>query len=184
MNKFKWWKVYFSPFKIIIPRLYIGKVRYGTPYFLPRKWVPFTYEDALNAAIKDSENKRHRNYGLAPESLAIEYLKYEKAVPKKIGFDFVSLGWKAKWSSTDYRHEWNPIWSFVFFKWQIALIFNPVHTPHYWECFLYYSKDTDKNKSKKERIKQAREEFPCIWENAEGEIHYWNKILKKKWVTI
>ena len=41
-----------------------------------------------------------------------------KPVPKKIGFDSVRLGWKTKWRDDDYRFEWAPIWSFVFFKWQ------------------------------------------------------------------
>lgn len=38
-----------------------------------------------------------------------------KPVPKRIGFDFVGLGWKTKWSEDDFRFEWAPVWSFVFF---------------------------------------------------------------------
>lgn len=84
--KLEWMRIYFSPFKPIVPRFYIGKISVGTPYFYPRKWV------------KDKEKPG-----------------YLKAIPRKIGFDFVTLGWKTKWEETDYRHEWNPIWSFVFF---------------------------------------------------------------------
>lgn len=158
MNKFTFLKVYFSPFKIIKPIFYIGKIRYGTPYFYPRRWV---------------ENKE---------------TGYFNAVPKKIGFDFIDLGWKTKWYADDYRHEWNPIWSFVFLKWQIAIIFHPiVDASHYWECWLYYSRNTDKTKSTKERIKDARDEFPCIWESFSSSsgketICYWDKVLKEKYI--
>ena len=108
-------------------------------------------------------------------------------VPKKIGFDFVELGWKTKWDFNDYRFEWNPVWSFVFFKWQIALIFAPKEDEsHYWECWLAYSRDTDKSKSTKERIGQAKQDFPCIWssykDGVKTKICYWDKILKEKYL--
>ncbi len=156
MSNFTFLKIYLSPFKTIIPSFYIGKIRYGTPYFYPRKWVK-----------------------------SKEKIGYLTAVPKKIGFDFVDLGWKTKWEDDDYRHEWNPIWSFVFFKWQIVVKFNPnVDNCHYWECWLYYSRNTDKNKLTIERIKDARENFPCVWishsEGKEERICYWDQILKKK----
>jgi len=153
MNKFKFLKTYFSPFKRIRPIFYIGKIRYGTPYFFPRRWV---------------KNK--------------EKPGYLKAIPKKIGFDFVELGWKTKWDKYDYRHEWNPIWSFVFFKWQIAIIFEPIEH-HYWECWLAYELSTDKTKSVQERLEEAKKIFPCVWtsyykDNYKETICYWDKILK------
>lgn len=155
MNKFTWLKTYFSPFKSIIPKLYIGKVAIGTPYFFPRKWV------------KDKDN---------PGCL--------KAASKKIGLDFVDLGWKTKWSNDDFRHEWSPIWSFVFFGYQIALMFVPIHSSYYWECWLYYELRTDKTKTTKERLKEAKEGFPCRWiiysKNGEVKICYWDLILKDK----
>jgi hypothetical protein len=106
-------------------------------------------------------------------------------VPKKIGFDFIGLGWKTKFDS--YRHEWNPIWSFVFFKWQIALIFSPKHDMRYWECWLYYSRETKHvAKSTKGRLLVARKEFPCIWsstkDGVETKTNYWDLILKKKFL--
>lgn len=151
MNKFKFLKSYFSPFKPIKPTFYIGKLRHGTPIFFPRIW----------------RNKPDKTGSYA--------------IPKKIGFDFIGLGWKTKWDEHDYRHEWNPIWSFVFFKWQIAIIFNEP-TFHYWECWLAYELSTDKTKSPKERIKQAKEVFPCKWISYEKDkqipICYWDYILK------
>lgn len=110
-----------------------------------------------------------------------------KAVPKKIGFDFVPMRWKTKWESDDYRFETGPIWSFVFFKWQIGLTFPVEKMSHYWECWLYYTYSTDKTKSVKERLTQAREEFPCQWTTSYGvgkkeKVCYWDKILKKKYL--
>lgn len=151
--KFEWMMIYFSPFKPIIPKLYIGKVAIGTPYFYPRV---------------TKLNKEKRCYEFKP---------------KKIGFDFVGMGWKTKWKDTDYRHEYNPVWSFVFFKWQIALTFRPEHDIHYWECWLYYSRNTEG--TTRERLKQARKEFPCTWtshyKGEEKKTCYWNVILKNKW---
>ena len=110
---------------------------------------------------------------------------YLTTVPKYIGFDFVGLGWKIKWES--YRHEWNPIWSFVFFKWQFCIFFDVPHYSHYWESWLYYELDTDKKLSKSERIKQCIEQYPQIWSrwSKDGEketIDYYTKILKKEYL--
>lgn len=158
IQSLRWMKVYFSPFKIIKPQLYVGKIAKGVPYFYPRKWI---------------KNK--------------EKSGYLKAVNRVIGFDFCSLGWKTKWSDDDIRHEWNPIWSFVFFKWQIALLFIPIEFMHYWECWIYYEYYTDRTKSIKERIIQAKQGFPCKWRSYDKEKSkeittcYWDYILKDKW---
>lgn len=104
------------------------------------------------------------------------------AVPKKIGFDFVPLGWKTKWSEDDIRFEYFPVWSFVFFKWQLAIVFSNEYVDHYWECWLIYHLRTDKTKNVKDRIKQAKRIFPCKWSSG-GEITicYWDYILKNKY---
>lgn len=155
IKKFTFLSTYFSPFKPIKWKFYIGEVAIGTPYFFPRKWV---------------KNKKGKG---------------QIAVPKKIGFNFVGLGWKTKFDSI--RHEWNPVWSFVFFKWQIAITFVVPHTTHYWECWLEYM-FTDKTKSKRERIKIAREKNPCIWTSYKGDeeetICYWDLILKNKYIKL
>jgi hypothetical protein len=155
MKKFKWLKTYFSPFKPIIPKFYFGKIAIGTPIFLPRKWV------------KNKENPG-----------------YLKSVPKIIGFDFVSLGWKTKWDELDIRFEYHPIWSFVFFKYQFAILFVPEFY-HYWECWLIYENHTDKTKTPQERIAEGRNKFPCISTSYKNDIKettcYWDLILKEKY---
>lgn len=152
MNKFTWMKAFNSPFKRIKIYFYAGKIRHGVPFFYPRKWIS-----------KKGE-------------------RYSTAIPKKIGFDFVGLGWKTKWTDKDIRFEYNPIWSFVFFKWQVCLLFIPPEPHHYWESWLYYEMHTDDTKSQKERIEQCRKEFPQKWiqHSKEGrkEINYYELILK------
>ena len=180
--RFDWMRVYFSPFKPIIPKLYIGEVAIGTPYFLPRVWKKYTKQEAIDKAVEELKNKPHLEK-VGFDKLFYNYSRSSKAVPKKIGFDFVGHGWKTKWTSTDYRHEWNPVWSFVFFKWQIALIFNPIEAYHYWECWLYYSRHT--TGKTETRLKKARKKFPCVWtstkDGVETKTCYWDVILKDKW---
>ena len=189
---FDWMRVYNSPFKPIIPKLYIGKVAIGTPYFFPRVWVKATPKLALEATLKHIKNtnewnEKNPSYPRRVKTFSEVYDEKMDAsypVPKKIGFNFVPLGWKTKFDS--YRHEWNPIWSFVFFKWQIALIFSPKHDMHYWECWLYYSRETKHvAKSTKGRLLVARKESPCIWtstkDGVKTETNYWDLILKDKY---
>lgn len=108
---------------------------------------------------------------------------YLKFVPKKIGFDIVNLGWKTKWSQ--YRFEWSPIISFVFFKWQIAITIVAPEQHQYWESWLYYYYETDKTKSKSERAIQCQKEYPQIWETSKDgvrtKVDYYDLILKKKY---
>ena len=135
MNKLSFIKILWSPFKSFKLKLYIGKIKIGVPYFFPRKTV-----------------KSKTKSG---------YLEFK---PLKIGFSYCSLGYKTKWTDTDYRFEWSPVYSFVFFGYQIALIIEAPNDSHaYWESWLYYELQTDKTKSKKERIKQCIKEFPQIY---------------------
>lgn len=156
-RKFDFLRTYNSPFKPLKLKWYFGKTAIGTPFFLPRVWKE----------VKEKPG-------------------YRTAVPRKLGFDFVPLGWKVKWTDSDYRFEWSPVWSFVFFGYQIAVTFVAPEVDHYWECWLYYTKDTDKTKNTKQRIEQAREGFPCVWTTSrygsKQDVCYWDLILKNKWL--
>ena len=192
LQKFNWMKVYFSPFKPPMLKLYIGKVAIGTPYFYPRVWVKGNHKLIHEGVLRrmdetKSFNQRNQEYKRKEKSydeLYEEMKTYSFAVPKKIGFDFVDLGWKTKWEPTDYRFEWSPVWSFVFFKWQIAITFVPIEPHHYWECWLYYSRET--TGTTKERLEQSRKKFPCVWTSTKDGVKtttcYWDVILKKKYL--
>ena len=187
-------KSLWSPFKPFKLKWYVGKTAVGTPYFFPRKWVKATPEMAHEAVLEyikreENYNKLNPNYArkIRPyDEVYKEKIRCKYAVPKKIGFDFVSLGYKIKWTNTDYRFEWSPRFSFVFFGYQIAVTFVAQETYHYWETWLYYENDTDKTKSKRERIEQCRREFPQKWSttmNGKTEtIDYYNLILKEKYI--
>jgi hypothetical protein len=195
LERLRWIKALFSPFKPFKVSFYAGKTQVGIPYFLPRKWVKATPERAYKAASEEIEKQEKWNK-LNPEharevkligEVFQEKLKYRFAVPLKVGFSYCGLGWKTKWTSTDFRHEWNPILSFVFFGYQIALtVYSPYHS-HYWEPWLYYEYATDKTKSKRERIEQCRKEAPQTWTSSKyGEepvtTDYYTKILKPKYL--
>lgn len=196
MNKFTWMKAFFSPFKRPKIYLYIGKIALGTPYFLPRKWVkatPKLTHEAVLRHIKSEEsfnklNPIHARKIKSYEEIYKEKSKCSFAIPRKVGFDFVGLGWKTKYDS--YRHEWNPIWSFVFFKWQIAIRFIPNHDSHYWESWLYYENDTNKKQSREDRILWCMEQAPQMWSSYDMKTdektttNYYTKILKKKYLKL
>jgi hypothetical protein len=185
LENFRWVKALFSPFKPLKVSFYAGKTRIGIPYFYPRKWVKFTREDALEKATKVSQMSGSIYFGKDPNTMVDEFMRYTKAVPLKVGFSYCSLGWKTKYD--DFRHEWNPIFSFVFFGYQIALtVYSPYHS-HYWESWLYYEYRTDKTKSKRERIEQCRKEASQTWtSHKQGEepvtTDYYTKILRSKYL--
>lgn len=182
IRKFDFLKVYHSPFKPFMPKFYIGKIAIGTPYFFPRRWVKFSNAEAIEEAIKSFNNFNH--VAKSFDEWYKHYKNHSKAVKKTIGFDIVSLGWKTKWTSNDFRFEFNPVWSFVFYKWQIAILFQPPNHHHYWECWLYYNKRT--KGTTKERIEQCRNKFPQTWtthysDDKKETTDYYNLILKNKW---
>ena len=188
MKKLTFIKTFFSPFKRPRLKWYFGKVAIGTPYFYPRRWKSPTKKEAEEMALK-----KYKEWGLKKlnydkirippyEDIYNDIMRSQIAIPKKIGFDFVGLGYKTKWTDTDYRFEWSPIFSFVFFGLQIAVMVIPPEQNHYWEAWLYYENNTDKTKSSKERIKQCKEEFSMQYrvskDGVETKIDYYDLILK------
>ena len=185
LERFRWLKVLNSPFKPFKVSFYIGKTQVGVPFFYPRKWVKFGEED-IKRAMADHRSKKGL-VQVSDKQLYDMYKNYNKAVPLKVGFSYCSLGWKTKWSSADFRHEWNPVLSFVFFGYQIALTFYSPYHSHYWEPWLYYEYETDKTKSKRERIEQCIKEAPQTWTSSRYDeepvtTDYYTKILKSKYL--
>lgn len=180
IERFRWLKVLNSPFKPFKISFYAGKTQVGVPFFYPRKWVKYNEQDIQTAIEKHKANKHF--VLVSDKQLYDMYKNYTKPVPLKVGFSYCSLGWKTKWNDSDYRHEWNPVLSFVFFGYQIALTFYSPYGCHYWEPWLYYEYFTDKTKSKKERIEQCRKEAPETWSNKDEVTDYYQLILKPKYL--
>jgi hypothetical protein len=185
IEQFRWIKALFSPFTPFKIKWYVGKTQVGVPYFLPRKWVKVNQADCLKLATENTQKKGHIHYGKDPTTIMDEYKNYTKPVPLKVGFSSCGLGWKTKWDQYDFRHEWNPIISFVFFGYQIAMTVYHEHHSHYWESWLCYEYRSDKNKSKRKRVNFCRRKSPQKWSTGHGEnkvvTDYWDLILKPKY---
>lgn len=198
IKEFEWLKILNSPFKPFSIRWYAGKTQIGVPYFLPRKWVKGTPELAHKATLEYIEKEARYNE-LNPkyarkikpyDEIYKEKLRYNYAVPIKIGFSYCGLGWKTKWKDTDFRYEWGPVLSFVFFGYQIAMMIGFRDRDAlcaYWEAWLCYEKATDKSKSKQERIDECRKIMPQIWTRSSSDgkketIDYYESILKSKYL--
>jgi hypothetical protein len=197
LEDLKWLKIYNSPFVFPKIRVYIGKTQIGVPYFFPRKWIKATPKLATKAALQEIErakkwNAKHPDAKFKRTVRTFEEVYNDKMknrmfpVPLTIGFSYCGLGWKTKWSEHDYRHEWDPVLSFVFFGYQIALTVTHEHSSIYWESWLYYEYATDKTKSKCERIAQCKEETPLTWTRFENgtkktTFDYYEHILKPKY---
>lgn len=196
LDDFRWIKALFSPFKPFKIRWYIGKTQIGTPYFLPRKWVKATPKLAFKAAkdeIKRQENWNKLNPQYARKikpfrEIYNEKMEYSYPVPLKVGFSYCGLGWKTKWNEYDFRHEWNPVISFVFFGYQIAMIVGAEYNSNYWESWLCYEYKSDKKQTKQERIEFCRRKCPQTWRQLSKDgkddivTDYWDLILKSKYL--
>lgn len=112
-----------------------------------------------------------------------------KAIPIKFfGINYNGLGWKIKWSNTDYRFEFNPGLSIVLFGLQLMVWLLPnvgkdsLEISSYWEAFLVYNNHTNKNLSVENRLKECRKLYSCTWSNNNSKTDYYNYILKKKYL--
>lgn len=197
LQRFRWIKVLFSPFKPFKIRWYVGKIRVGTPYFLPRKWVKATPKLATKAAFNDIKRATDWN-NLNPTSTFQhkvksfseaydEQMENKHSVPLKVGFSMCDLGWKTKWDQYDIRHEWNPVISFVCFGYQIAMTVCHKHDSHFWESWICYEYYSDKKQSKHERIAFCRKKCPQTWsrlrkDRTKETTDYWDLILKSKYL--
>jgi len=187
-------KTFFSPFKPLKWKWHLGKVKVGTPIFMPRTWKKATPKKACEEALKEIKRVREHNSKEGSskitertfEELYESYLRYKFPQPKKIGFDLRDVMWKTKWSEKDIRFEFSPVFSFVFFGLQFAIVFTAPEPDHYWPSFIYYHLYTDKSKSAQERIEQCKKEFPNTWtrhyKGATETIDYYQFILRKKFL--
>lgn len=194
MKKLSFIKALWSPFKPFSIRAYFGKTRIGVPYFYPRRWVKATPKLAHKATIEhikreESYNQMNPNYArVIPQYEKIYEKKLEclYPIPLKVGFSSCGLGYKTKWSDRDYRYEHGPVFSFVFFGYQLAIMVGHKYPDHYWQAWLYYEYNTDKTKSTAERVMQCVTEFPQKATKYSGskveKINYYELILKKKYL--
>jgi len=192
MRNTPYWKAMFSPFRRLTLKVYAGKLAIGMPYFFPRKLVPVSETEAWELADKDADRLAAAGVKYDYANLLQNARRKRKFVPRRFGFDYIGLGYKTKWSNTDYRFEWSPRLSFVCFGYQIVFTVVPklpkdISIDYYWESWLYYNYNTDATKTPKERIAEVREERPGMitsYRKDEGKTTYcvWDSILKSRYL--
>jgi len=182
----------FSPFRRLTLKVYAGKLAIGMPYFYPRKLVPVSEAEAIEIANEQCDKYDAKDIGYDYADELQKARRTRRFVPRRFGFDYIGLGYKTKWSNTDYRFEWSPRLSFVCFRYQIVFTVVPklpkdVSIDYYWESWLYYNYNTDATKTPKERIAETREERPGMitsYRKDEGKTTYcvWDSILKSRYL--
>ena len=163
MRNTPYWKAMFSPFRRLTLKVYAGKLAIGMPYFYPRKLVYVSEAEAIEIANEQCDKYDAKDIGYDYADELQKARRTRRFVPRRFGFDYIGLGYKTKWTDTDYRFEWSPRLSFVCFGYQIAVTVVPklpkdVSIDYYWESWLYYNYNTDVTKTPKERIAETRKE--------------------------
>lgn len=137
---------------------YLGKLKYGTPYFWPcnfNKYILFirrlylTPQDVLDKCPNDwiRDAKKYSNIPMVRRSWHWIVNVFGKPYYIEIGLPFAihknDLGWKDKFSSP--RFEWSPAFQIFFFKWQFCIFWNAPNNndDKYWEMVLWYAKYCD-----------------------------------------
>ena len=192
MKTTPYWKAMCSPFRRLTLKVYAGKLAIGMPYFYPRKLVYVSEAEAIEIANEQCDKYDAKNIGYDYADELQKARRTRRFVPRRFGFDYIGLGYKTKWSNTDYRFEWSPRLSFVCFGYQIVFTVVPklpkdISIDYYWESWLYNNYNTDATKTPKERIAEVREERPGMitsYRKDEGKTTYcvWDSILKSRYL--
>jgi hypothetical protein len=151
----KWWKVLYSPFKGLRLSWYWGPIRYGHPYFLPRrrirtergyvfkpiKWFGVDY-NGLGWKTKFGEFR----YEWSPAvSLVLFGRQLYVAVIPNLGTDRV------------------------------------VAVDCYWEAWLYWHFRSTRGLPWRQRLTQVREQYSAKWTTNGVVFDYYKVILKKRY---
>lgn len=172
-----------------VKRYYLGKLRYGTPYFFPHtfnknvitivKLKEISEEEQEEMSNSPGVDKNRRKFSNIPCSgnpyKIVKIFKnyYYIGIGTPIYFKHQELGWKDKWNSPQF--EWEPAFYIFLFKWQFAVkwVSPDDYSDDYYEMVLWYLNYCYKD------ISQAKETWP--WVNFDTKESTWNeKYLIKK----
>ena len=158
-----------------VKRYYLGKIKYGTPYFNPMNFVPTIIRIRklrLKAQEKldNVENKYYRNDKYYKFSNLPGIRRSKHWIVKLFNYYYIEigspvrlcvneLGWKDKYGTP--RFEWLPAVYFNFFIWQFCVWWEaPVvngresrYSDEYYEMILWYLEYSDKD------IKKAKDRW-------------------------
>lgn len=174
-----------SPFKIPKLKVYIGKIKFYTPYFEPRGFhrslISFRrlklrserdYENYITqyTHLKGTDKAKYSNLPMVRRNkskILFNCLLVSWGSPIK--FHKVHLGWKEKFGSIQY--EWSPSCQFWFFKWQIVFYYEVVNPEKFWEMYLWWKYYSDCDIEKAEKT--------WGWVDAETGISTWDRTMLK-----
>lgn len=179
-----------SPFKYPKKKFYLGRLKYGTPYFYPinfnkniisfRKLILKSKSELQEEAEKYPyryDRCIYKNLPLVRRNkdwiFKIFGNHYWLSIGYPIAIDTTDLGWKDKFESP--RHEWNPALQIFIFHWQFCIWWKSPdgdndHT--YYEMFLWYKYYNERDIIKAEKT--------WGWINTKTKQSTWNNNYLKK----
>ena len=174
-----------SPFKMPKLKVYIGKIKFYTPYFEPRGFhrslISFR---RLKVRSEEEYSEYVSKYPHHAGSIKAIYSNLPMVRRNKskiflnrfyitwgspIKFEKVHLGYKDKWDSP--RFEWSPSCQFWFFKWQIVFHYEVENPDKFWEMYLWWKYYSDCDIEKAEKTWK--------WVDAKTDLSTWDKDLLK-----
>ncbi len=173
-----------SPFKQPNKDIYLGKIRYGVPYFYPSGFNPniITIKKLELTPKEDLDNMRNdfirraKRFKNQPKSkggfektfkLFGNYYWINIGSPIKI--KSTELGWKDKFNSP--RFEFEPTFNIFFFFWQYRISYGVDNADKYWEMYLWWKYYSDEDIVKAEKNWQ--------WFDSETKKSTWDKNMLK-----
>jgi hypothetical protein len=173
-----------SPFKQPNKNTYLGKIRYGVPYFYPSGFNPniITIKKLELTPKEDLDNMRNdfirraKRFKNQPKSkggfektfkLFGNYYWINIGSPIKI--KSTELGWKDKFNSP--RFEFEPTFNIFFFFWQYRISYGVDNADKYWEMYLWWKYYSDEDIVKAEKTWQ--------WFDSETKKSTWDKNMLK-----
>lgn len=159
-----------SPFIPLKKEYYLGKIKFGCPYFYPMNFVStIIYIRKLKLKTQEELNEYLKRYPYLKNDKGLKFTNLPTVRRSKnwiiklfntsfyieigtpISFKLLELGWKDKYDSP--RFEWSPAFYIYFFKWQFIITYTTKvkNEDLYWEMYLwwknYCNKDLEKAKN-------------------------------------
>ena len=159
-----------SPFKPLLKKYYLGKLRHGAPYFWPRGYCPTIFKLRKLKLVSDEKKEeldkryphlshinRFENLPMSRRSkdwiFNLFGVYYWLQVGWPVKFYTNELGWKDKFNTP--RFEWGPAFYIFFFKWQFCVWWIAPEGARfrdtYWEMFLWWKYYSNENLEEAEK---------------------------------
>jgi hypothetical protein len=144
-----------SPFKPLKRKIYLGKIKYYTPYFYPTNFSDTIIKiRKLELLPQEGIEKKFKNLPMVRRSkdwiLKVFNTWFWVQIGYPISIRKMELGWKSKYDTP--RFEYAPLFMIFFLKWQFVISYNVPSgkTSIYWEMYLWwkYYSDEDIEKAK------------------------------------